>query len=528
MMGNRSKLKNFVEKFIETVRFGNDHFGAIMGYGDYVIGDSVILRVYYVEGLGHNLFSVRQFCDSDLEDSLQKAILGFVRDINGADLLKGIRSTNLYTISIDDMMKSSPICLLPKASKCPTKLEVFEKIIFAQPVTLKKQEVGLNKTVRYIRTDNGTEFVNQVMSEYYEGVGVFHQKSVPRTPQQNGVVERRNRTLVEAARTMMIFSKAPMFLWAEAVATACYTQNRSLIHTRHNKTPYELVHDKKPDLTFLRVFGALCYPINDSEDLGKFQAKADIGEIDRWTMAPVRMSSGPEPIIMTPGQLKSGLAPTDKELEMLFQPMFDEYLEQSRVNEPVPSATAVNAQVVPPGTSLSTTIAQRRPSYKCFISHRYAIIQSASSHAREITIFPEIDLKYVEFQYLTINSAPIYVKVIALKWIYKVKLDEYGDKSVSSDLKKDLKTMNNPNSRYRLKNALMSKAGTKGLLTRPRFRGMVGTLMYRLQASKTRPYSLIAGHQRSTVISTTEAEYIAMDLDVVLKSLWMRSTSIKD
>ncbi|GKF13697.1 retrovirus-related pol polyprotein from transposon TNT 1-94, partial [Tanacetum coccineum] len=73
----------------------------------------------------------------------------------------------------------------------------------------------------------------------------------PRTPQQNGVVERRNRTLVEAARTMLIFSKAPMFLWAEVVAIACYTQNRSLIHTLHNKTPYELVRDKKIDLTFL-------------------------------------------------------------------------------------------------------------------------------------------------------------------------------------------------------------------------------------------------------------------------------------
>ncbi|GKF83303.1 integrase, catalytic region, zinc finger, CCHC-type containing protein, partial [Tanacetum coccineum] len=127
---------------------------------------------------------------------------------------------------------------------------------------LKQIQVGLNKTVRFICTDNGTEFVNQVMSEYYEGVGIFHQKSVPRTP----------RTLVEAARTMMIFSKAPMFLWAEAVATAYYTQNRSLIHTRHNKTPYELVHDKKPDLTFFRVFGALCYPTNDSQNLGKFQA----------------------------------------------------------------------------------------------------------------------------------------------------------------------------------------------------------------------------------------------------------------
>ncbi|GKC15372.1 integrase, catalytic region, zinc finger, CCHC-type containing protein, partial [Tanacetum coccineum] len=116
MTGNRSKLKNFVEKFIGSVRFGNDHFGAIMGYGDYVIGDSVIFRVYYMEGLGHNLFSVGQFCDSDLEVAFRKHSC-FVRDINGADLLKGSRRTNLYTISIDDMMKSSPICLLSKASK---------------------------------------------------------------------------------------------------------------------------------------------------------------------------------------------------------------------------------------------------------------------------------------------------------------------------------------------------------------------------------------------------------------------------
>ncbi|GKG18736.1 hypothetical protein Tco_0373034 [Tanacetum coccineum] len=84
-------------------------------------------------------------------------------------------------------------------------------------------------------------------------------------------------------------------------------------------------------------------------------------EMDQ-TIAPVRMSSGPVPVIMTPGQLKSGLAPTDKEMEMLFQPMFDEHLEQSRVDEPAPSATEVNAQVVPPGTSLSTTIAQEAPS----------------------------------------------------------------------------------------------------------------------------------------------------------------------
>ena len=116
MTGDRSRLKNFVKKFIGTVRFGNDHVGAIMGYGDYVFGDSVILRVYYVEGLGHNLFSVGQFCDSDLEVAFRKHTC-YVRSLDGVDLLKGSRGTNLYTISIEDMMKSSPICLLSKASK---------------------------------------------------------------------------------------------------------------------------------------------------------------------------------------------------------------------------------------------------------------------------------------------------------------------------------------------------------------------------------------------------------------------------
>nr|GEZ98228.1 putative ribonuclease H-like domain-containing protein [Tanacetum cinerariifolium] len=212
-----------MKKFIGTVRFRNDHFGVIMGYGDYVVGESVIFRIYYVEGLGHNLFSVGQLCDSNLEVAFRKHS-SYVRDTGDVDLIKGSRGSNLYTISVEDMMKSSPICLLSKASK--------------------------NKSWLWRR-----QFVNHTMTEYYERIGIFHQKTVPRTPQQNGVVERRNRTLVEAARTMLIFSKAPMFLWAEAVATACYTQNCSLIHTHHHKTPYEIVHNKKPDLTFFRVFG---------------------------------------------------------------------------------------------------------------------------------------------------------------------------------------------------------------------------------------------------------------------------------
>ncbi|GKB15830.1 retrovirus-related pol polyprotein from transposon TNT 1-94 [Tanacetum coccineum] len=95
--------------------------------------------------------------------------------------------------------------------------------------------------------------------------------------QQNGVIERRNRTLIEVARAMLIYAKAPLFLWAEAVATTCYTQNRSIIRLHHGKTPYELLYDKLPDLSFFHVFGALCYSTNDSENLGKLQPKAYIG-----------------------------------------------------------------------------------------------------------------------------------------------------------------------------------------------------------------------------------------------------------
>nr|GEX28499.1 Gag-Pol polyprotein [Tanacetum cinerariifolium] len=100
--------------------------------------------------------------------------------------------------------------------------------------------------------------------------------SFVRTPQQNGVVERRNRTLVEAARTMLIFSCAPLFLWAEAIATACFTQNRFIIHRCFNKMPYELINDRKSNISFLHVFEALCYPKNDREDIGKLGAKGDI------------------------------------------------------------------------------------------------------------------------------------------------------------------------------------------------------------------------------------------------------------
>ncbi|GJZ01821.1 retrovirus-related pol polyprotein from transposon TNT 1-94 [Tanacetum coccineum] len=372
MMGDRSRLRNFIKKFIRIIRFGNDHFGAIMGYEDYVIGDNVIYRVCCVEGLGYNLFSVRQFCDSNLEVAFHKHSY-YVRDVNGVDLIKGNHSTNLYTISVEDMMKSSPSCLLSKASK--------------------------NKSWLWHRRLNHLNFgtINDVSRK--DLCWHFHQKSVLRTPQQNGVIERRNRTLVEAAGTMLIFSKALMFLWTEAVATACYTQNRSLIHTRHNKTPYELVHDRKPDLKFLHVFGALCYPTNDSEDLGKLRTIADIGIFLPEPMAPVHSSTGPEPILLTPGQISSGLvldpfpaapyaSPTNKDLEILFQPMSDEYFEPPGVERPVPPTPAVQVPVASAGTPSSTTIDQDAPSTS--YSPSSSVVQLPISH-QDVAAGPTIE-----------------------------------------------------------------------------------------------------------------------------------------
>nr|GFB70068.1 putative ribonuclease H-like domain-containing protein [Tanacetum cinerariifolium] len=188
--------------------------------------------------------------------------------------------------------------------------------------------VLLQSPVIIIRIDSGTEFKNQVLKEYFDSVGISHQMSSVQTPQQNGVVERRNRTLVEAAKTMLIFSRAPLFLWDEAIATACFTQNRSIIHQRFNKTPYELINGRKPDISYLYVFGALCYPKNDRDDIGKLGAKA---------MALEQRSSKPGLQSMTSRQISSGLdltyapstittqQPCEGELDLLFKAMYDDY-----------------------------------------------------------------------------------------------------------------------------------------------------------------------------------------------------------
>src|SRR5437667_6118410 len=143
---------------------------------------------------------------------------------------------------------------------------------------VKKVEIELGLNVRMLRTDNGTEFRNSIVIVFCESKGISQEFSAPRTPQQNGVVERKNRTLIEAARTMLNDSKLPTYFWPEAIMTACFTQNRSLITKSLNKTPYEIVKGRNPSIKFFHVFGCKCFVLrNFGEKIGKFDSKADEG-----------------------------------------------------------------------------------------------------------------------------------------------------------------------------------------------------------------------------------------------------------
>ncbi|GJW99021.1 retrovirus-related pol polyprotein from transposon TNT 1-94 [Tanacetum coccineum] len=152
-------------------------------------------------------------------------------DLCGPMRVESINGKKYILVIVDDFSRFTWVKFLR------SKDEALEFIINL----LKMIQVRLNATVKNIRTDNGAEFVNQTLRSYYKDVGISHETSV-----------------------------------AEAVAIACYIQNRSLIRIRHEKTPYELLQNTKPNLTYFRVFGALCYPTNDSEDLGKLKPKADL------------------------------------------------------------------------------------------------------------------------------------------------------------------------------------------------------------------------------------------------------------
>nr|GEX91379.1 putative ribonuclease H-like domain-containing protein [Tanacetum cinerariifolium] len=233
---------------------------------------------------------------------------------------------------------------------------------------------GLKAQVRIVRTDKGTKFLNQTLHTYFAAEGILYQTSVARTPEQNGVVERRNRTLVKAARTMLSVAKVPLFFWAEVIATTCFTQNRSLVIPRHDKTPYHIINDRKPSIKFFHIFGSFCYIVRDGENLDKMKKKGDacifvgysaqskayrvfnkrtrvivetihVNFEELPQMASDHVNSNPVPECqrttlehdsLSPGlqcQENVSQAPetvtTSNELDLLFSPMFDELLNES-------------------------------------------------------------------------------------------------------------------------------------------------------------------------------------------------------
>nr|GFA69212.1 retrovirus-related Pol polyprotein from transposon TNT 1-94 [Tanacetum cinerariifolium] len=210
------------------------------------------------------------------------------------------------------------------------------------------------------------EFTNKTLAKFFDEVGITQQFSAARTPQQNGVVERRNRTIVEVARTMFTFANLPSFLWAKAIATTCFTQNRSIIHKCFDKTPYELINKRKPNIKFFHVFGCRCYLLNDYEDIGKLKAKGDIGvfvgyskesadfriynkrtrkihesvnvnfdEIlelasKQFSLEPGLSNLNEREKSSNPSVLKVSEA-SKKDLEDLFQDFYDEYFDSSKI-----------------------------------------------------------------------------------------------------------------------------------------------------------------------------------------------------
>nr|GEW94806.1 putative ribonuclease H-like domain-containing protein [Tanacetum cinerariifolium] len=153
------------------------------------------------------------------KDTNQEKLYLLHMDLCGPMRVKSINGKKYILIIVDDYSRFTWVKFLRSKDETPMFIIKFLKMI----------QVRLNAPVRRIRTDNGTEFVNQTLRDYYKEVGISHETSVARSPQQDGVVERRNRTLIKAARMMLIYAQALLFLWPEAVATACYTQNRSII-----------------------------------------------------------------------------------------------------------------------------------------------------------------------------------------------------------------------------------------------------------------------------------------------------------
>ncbi|GJY46403.1 putative ribonuclease H-like domain-containing protein [Tanacetum coccineum] len=206
-------------------------------------------------------------CKAKLVSSISQPLQMLHMDLFGPTSVRSINHKTYCLVVTDDFSRFSWVFFLASKDETSGILKRF----------ITEIENQLNHKVKVIRCDNGTKFKNREMNELCGLKGIKREFSVARTPQQNGVAERKNRTLIEAARTMLADSLLPTVFWAEAVNTACYVLNRVLVTKPHNKTPYELIIGRPSSISFMRPFGCSVTILNTLDPLGKFDGKAEEG-----------------------------------------------------------------------------------------------------------------------------------------------------------------------------------------------------------------------------------------------------------
>nr|GEW92940.1 uncharacterized mitochondrial protein AtMg00810-like [Tanacetum cinerariifolium] len=284
MTWNMSYLSDFEELNGGYVAFGgNPKGGKISGKGKIKTGKLDFKDVYFVKELKFNLFNVSQMCgkkNSVLFTDTKCLVLSldFKLPDESQVLLRGPRENNMLHM---DLYGPTFIKSLNKKSYCLVITDDYSRFTWVFFLAIKDETSPILKTfitglenklsikVKVTRSDNETEFKNSDINQFRRLKGIKKEFSVPRTPQQNGIVERKNRILIEAARTMLADSLLPVSFWAEAINNACYVQNRVLVTKPHNKTPYELLHGRTPSIGFMRPFGCPVTILNTLDPLGE-------------------------------------------------------------------------------------------------------------------------------------------------------------------------------------------------------------------------------------------------------------------
>nr|GEX09234.1 hypothetical protein [Tanacetum cinerariifolium] len=291
-----------------------------------------IQRVYYVEGLNHNLFSVGQFCDADLEVAFRKSTC-FVRDLQGNDLLTGNHGSDLYIISLQESTSLTPRCLMAKAT--PTQLIQVKGCSKGRLNLLHMDLCGPMRVAsingkKYILVivddySRGTEFLNRTLNAFFKEEGIEYQTSTTRTPEQNGVVERRNRTLVEAARTLLSASQLPLLFWAEnldkmkekgdqCIMVGYSTQSKGYhVYNKRTRMIVESIH-----VRFKEIKEVLETSV-DYNTSGLVPQRQKVSDYDNPDPVPQRQDVYSSEDVDIPSQ---------QELDLLFGPLYDEFFNE--------------------------------------------------------------------------------------------------------------------------------------------------------------------------------------------------------